>query len=92
MTDSNPLAVVTRTMGISTPIDALRIICAIDVLRSDEGSTVTFVCDNPDFNDQPNSKVICNGAWTGWKDREFAADSVWVAIRMAMAENTRLTK
>lgn len=79
------LGCVTRAMGISAPLDALVIANAIDVLREDEGSTITFVCDNPDFNGRPNAKVICCGAWTGWAEREFTGASAYEALRRAVA-------
>src|SRR6185437_9620991 len=58
----------------------------IDLLRSQEGDEVTICCDNPDFNGQPNCAVICNGDWTGWEDRRFAADTVLDALSMAATE------
>ena len=58
----------------------------IDFLRSQEGDEVTICCDNPDFNGQPNCAVICNGDWTGWEDRRFAADTVLDALSMAATE------
>lgn len=84
MTRENPLSVVTRAMGISKPLDALVIANAIDVLRDGEGDTITFVCDNPDFNGQPNSKVVCNGAWTGWVDRGFTGTTAFEALASAV--------
>lgn len=89
MTEKNPLSAVTRAMGIGKPMDALVVANAIDVLRDGEGNSITFVCDNPDFNGQPNSKVICNGNWTGWKDREFTGVTVFEALGLALAENAR---
>ncbi|CDX20115.1 hypothetical protein MPLA_1190066 [Mesorhizobium sp. ORS 3359] len=59
---------------------------AIDSLRGEEGNSVTFVCDNPDFNGQPNAKVICHGAWTEWTDRAFTGDTVGKALAAALAE------
>jgi hypothetical protein len=83
------LSCVLTPMGISNPADALVILNAIDLLREDEGSSVTFICDNPDFNGQPNAAVICSGEWTGWQDRRFAADTVIGCLRMALAEQMR---
>jgi hypothetical protein len=51
-------------------------ISAINILRQDEGSSVTILGDNPDFNGQPNCAIICNGDWTDWEDRRFAADTL----------------
>lgn len=55
----------------------------IDALRAEEGATLTFVCDNPDFNGQPNCLIICAGSWTDWKDRHFPADTIIDALRLA---------
>lgn len=58
----------------------------IHLLRTDEGDSVTLICDNPDFNGQPNCAVICNGYWTEWNDRRFAADTLLDALSMAATE------
>lgn len=71
--------------------DAVEIWRAIEVLTDDEGSTVMVLCPNPDFNGQPNFAIECNGAWTGWNDRRFAADlqvdCFRLAIRRYLEEN-----
>lgn len=64
----------------------VEIVRLINVLRADEGDSVTILCDNPDFNGQPNCAIICNGDWTDWVDRRFAADTVLDALSMAMTE------
>lgn len=56
----------------------------LNELRRDEGSSVTLLCDNPDFNGQPNNAVVCNGAWTNWEDRRFTGDTIGHAIRAAL--------
>lgn len=58
----------------------------VNLLREAEGDSVTLICDNPDFNGQPNAKVICNGWWTDWQDREFADDTVLGALRAAITQ------
>lgn len=58
----------------------------VNELRAEEGDSVTILCDNPDFNGQPNSAVICNGDWTNWQDKRFAADTVLDALAMALTE------
>ena len=58
----------------------------IDFLRADEGNSVTLLCDNPDFNGQPNCAVECNGYWTNWQDRRFAADTLEGALELAYFE------
>lgn len=70
----------------SSAVTADEIVRLINVLRADEGDSVTILCDNPDFNGQPNCAIICNGDWTGWVDKRFAADTVLDALSMAMVE------
>lgn len=58
----------------------------IDFLRADEGDSITLFCDNPDFNGQPNCAIECNGYWTNWQDRRFAADTIEGALELAYFE------
>lgn len=60
----------------------------IETLRAEEGDTVTILCDNPDFNGQPQNAIECNGSWTDWKDLRIAGDSV-AACLSAAAERRR---
>lgn len=62
------------------------IVRLIDELRRDEGDSVTFISDNPDFNGQPNCAIVCNGDWTGYEDRRFAADTILDALSAAATE------
>ena len=55
----------------------------IEALRADEGSSVTILCDNPDFNGQPNCAIEVNGDWTDWKDRRFTGDTVLDCLQKA---------
>lgn len=48
----------------------------VEELRAPEGNCVTLVCDNPDFNGQPNAKVICVGDWTEWEELTFTGDTM----------------
>lgn len=57
----------------------------IERLREAEGNSVTLICDNHDFNGQPNAAVICNGDWTLWTDRRFTGDTVLQALEAAHA-------
>ena len=66
--------------------NATEIVRLIELLRADEGDSVTLLCDNPDFNGQPNCAVVCNGDWTSWVDRRFAADTILDALSMAATE------
>jgi hypothetical protein len=63
---------------------------ALNELRAEEGSSVTLLCDNPDFNGQPNNAIICNGEWTDWQDRRFTGDDLAEAIYAALAEYRRI--
>lgn len=65
---------------------AIEVARLIDVLRADEGDSVTIMCDNPDFNGQPNCAIECCGDWTGWLHKRFAADTLLDALSMAMVE------
>ena len=63
--------------------DAEALVATINYLRADEGDVVTLVCDNPDFNGQPNNAVDCCGGWTDWKDLRFTGDSLFAAVSAA---------
>jgi len=65
---------------------ATEIVRLIELLRADEGDSVTILCDNPDFNDQPNCAIECCGDWTGWLHKRFAADTLLDALSMAATE------
>lgn len=56
----------------------------VERLRDREGNDITIVCDNPDFNGQPNNKVICNGGWTEWEDRQFFGETISEALGAAL--------
>lgn len=64
---------------------------ALNDLRSAEGSSVTLLCDNPDFGG-PNNAIICNGEWTWWEDRRFTGDDLAEAIYAALAEYRKVTR
>lgn len=65
---------------------AAEIVRLIDELRADEGDSVEILCDNPDFNGQPNCAVVCCGDWTGWLHKRFAADTLLDTLSMAATE------
>lgn len=52
-------------------------------LRDGEGSSVTLLCDNPDFNGQPNNAIEVCGEWTDWKDVRFTGDTLNAAVLSA---------
>lgn len=64
----------------------IEIVRLIDLLRSQEGDDVTILCDNPDFNGQPNCAVVCNGDWTEYKDHRFVGDTVLDALSAAATD------
>lgn len=55
----------------------------VERLREGEGHSITFLCDNPDFNGQPNSAVECCGDWTNWVTRRFTGDTPYRAVEAA---------
>lgn len=55
----------------------------VDRICAEEGATVMFTGDNPDFNGLPNSCVVVCGSFTGWIDKDVRADSVIEALRLA---------
>lgn len=57
----------------------------IEQLRAPEGATVTLICDNPDFNGQPNCAVEIVDDWTAWKTVRFTGDTMLDALRKAQA-------
>lgn len=68
--------------------DATEALSLINVLRGPEGHAVTLLCDNPDFNGQPNCAIEVTGDWTGWAPRRFTGDTVLLALRAAAAKAT----
>jgi hypothetical protein len=62
----------------------------IEQLREPEGHSVTLVCDNPDFNGQPNAKVLVCGDWTGWEERTFTGETVLAALKAALDERAEI--
>lgn len=67
----------------------VELIRLINLLRSEEGDSVTILCDNPDFNLGANNAVECNGSWTDWKDQRFEGESLLDALSAAMIEYKR---
>ena len=64
--------------------EALKIVQAINTLREYEGDAVTIMSDNPDFNEQPNCAVECNGSWTEYEYRRFTGDTLLKALEAAV--------
>lgn len=57
----------------------------VDKLRAPEGHAITLICDNPDFNGQPNCAIEVCGDWTDWQAKRFTGDTVMEALRKAAA-------
>lgn len=64
----------------------------ITELRDEEGSTVTIICDNADFNGQPDRAIECCGAWTGWQDVRFAFDKMEDCLKAAVEARRKFYK
>lgn len=62
----------------------------IDELRKLEGWTVEIICDNPDFNEQPNSVVVVFGEWgEAWTTRSFSGNNVLECLQEAVRTRDR---
>lgn len=72
-------------------VESVGIIACLERLRANEGATVTFLCDNPDFDMLPDRTVVVCDDWTGWEDRRFGGNSLLEALQAAEAERKRLT-
>lgn len=68
------------TLNVEQIVEAWNI---IEALRTPEGAEVTLICDNPDFNSQPNSAIEVCDDWTGWETKRFGGDTVLDALRAA---------
>lgn len=68
-----------------TAADALKAWIMIEAIRADEGHCITISCDNPDFNEQPNSAVDVVADFTAWRIQRFTGDTVYAAIEAAYA-------
>lgn len=64
----------------------------VEQLRVGEGSSVEILCDNADFNGQPNNAVVCNGEWTDWQNIRFTGDSIDAALGAAMVAFTQWSR
>lgn len=53
-------------------------------LREEEGAQVTFVCDNPEFNDMPNCCVFVTASWTNDKEQDFRGETVLDCLQKAI--------
>lgn len=65
--------------------EAVACMAAIDELRREEGDQVTILCDNPDFNGQPNNAVVVSAGWTNWQDFRVSGHTIKGALENAVA-------
>ncbi|MBA1141717.1 hypothetical protein [Mesorhizobium neociceri] len=64
----------------------------VEQLRVGEGSSVEILCDNADFNGQPNNAVVCNGEWTDWQNARFTGDTIAAALGAALVAFTQWSR
>lgn len=68
------------------PEDKIEAWDLVERLRAAEGHSVTLICDNPEFNGQPNNAIECCGDWTKWREKRFTGDTILEALRSAREE------
>lgn len=68
--------------------DALECWSIAEQLREPEGAEVTLLCDNPDFNGQPNNVIEICDSWTGWTPRRITGDTMLDCLRAALRART----
>jgi hypothetical protein len=61
----------------------IKICNAIAELTNDEGSTVTILCENPEFSG-PSRMVECCGDWTNYTDERFRGESLIECLELAV--------
>jgi hypothetical protein len=64
----------------------------VEQLRAREASSVEILCDNADFNGQPNNAVVCNGDWTDWQNVRFTGDTIAAALGAALIAFTQWSR
>jgi hypothetical protein len=52
----------------------------VENLRAPEGHSITLLCDNPDFNGQPNCAIEVCAEWTNWEPKRFTGDTILAAL------------
>lgn len=62
----------------------------LNILRENEGATVTLFCDNPDFSGRPNNAIEVNDDWTGWDDQRYEGDTLAEALESALSHRKKL--
>jgi len=60
----------------------------INRLREEEGSSVTIVSDNADFNGKPNCMIYANGPQTKWVETEYPGETILACLQAALKDKT----
>lgn len=68
----------------------IRICTAISELTNDEGSTLTLVGSNPDFNG-PDQIIECSGDWSNYVDVQFQGESLVECLELAVDNKRKRT-
>lgn len=71
--------------AVAEMTEANACMAAIDELRREEGDQVSILCDNPDFNGQPNNAVVISAGWTNWQDFRVSGHTLRQALENAVA-------
>lgn len=56
----------------------------LNELREQEGSAVTVLCDNQDFNGLPDRAIEVSDDWTGWDPMRFGGNTLAEALGAAI--------
>lgn len=63
----------------------------IDELRAEEGASV-IICDNPDFNDQPDRTVEVVAPWNKFIGTTYGGETLLEALQAAVEAKRKATK
>lgn len=72
-------------MIVAPKSDALECWAICEELRKGEASSVELLCDNPDFNGQPDRVVSVYGEWTKYHPKRFGGDTMLAALQAAQS-------
>lgn len=65
----------------------------LNQLRDSEGSSVTLVCDKPEFDHScKNNIVIVQAEWTNWKSINYEGDTILECLLLAIKEKDEYMK
>lgn len=61
------------------------IVECINILRYEEGDSVTILCDNPDpARAEDNNAIECVGDWTFWRTQRYSGRTLLEALQKAV--------